>query len=240
MDEQKLVAWLQAYLEIRPDNIECYQQATTTRQYKVLAFLGDAVLGFVVTDSLVGNVKQQEAGDLTIKRSSITSREALAQWARHHELSAVVNIPSTCSANQITDNVLAEMLEALLGAIYLDLGLEKTREVIYRLFQLTSANRSEGKEALVLMQNWLRDKHCHHENYKGLLQECLAHYGYSPPQYVELNQNGPEHEPLFTVEVTCGLGKESLREVGQGKSKGEAGQLAARKLLLKIVNTSQS
>ena len=178
-----------------------------------LEYLGDAVLGLVVSDELYRRFPNWREGELTKAKSYVVSREILAKKAEELKLGKYLILSSgeERSGGRKRKSIISDALEALLGAVYLDGGLEKARRVICRL-------------VLKDMDDILT--HRFHFNYKSWLLEHVQAGGESFPEYRVLRETGPDHKKEFTVEVVVD-GKVLGR--GKGMSKKRAEQEAALK-----------
>ena len=176
-----------------------------------LEFLGDSVLGLVVTDMAFDAFPAMPEGELAKLRAAIVNAQALADVARSLGLGGLVRLGKgeEQSGGRDKASILADALEAVFGAVYLDLGLDETRRLIERLFRplMEAYARGEGDR-----------------DYKTILQEIASRELHTLPEY-RLEERGPDHEKEFTATVY--LGGEGLG-VGVGKSKKEAEQRAAR------------
>ncbi len=182
-----------------------------------LEFLGDAVLELIVTDHLYKNFPEPE-GELTSFRSALVKGRNLAQIAKKLGLSNLLLLSRGEEKNQGRDNelILANTFEALVGAIYLDLGLEKTRDFI--------KNWVLSKLDEILQKGMYRDA-------KSQLQELYQAKKGLTPVYKVLKQSGPDHAKKFVIGVY--VGKKKLAE-GQGSSKQKAQSNAAKQALKKL------
>jgi ribonuclease-3 len=176
-----------------------------------LEFLGDSVLGLVVTDMAYARFPDMPEGELAKLRAAIVNAQALADVARSLGLGGLVRLGKgeEQSGGRDKASILADALEAVFGAVYLDLGLDEARVLIERLFRplMEAYARGEGER-----------------DYKTILQEVASRELRTLPEY-RLEERGPDHEKEFTATVY--LGGEPLG-VGVGKSKKEAEQRAAR------------
>lgn len=176
-----------------------------------LEFLGDAVLGLVVTDIAFREFPEMSEGELAKLRAAIVNMGALAEVARDLGLGRFVLLGKgeEMSGGRDKASILADVLEALIGAIYLDRGLETARRLIERLFRprMIAYVRGEGDR-----------------DYKTILQELASAELRTLPEY-RISETGPDHEKEFTATVYLG-GK--AYGTGTGRSKKEAEQQAAR------------
>lgn len=188
------------------------------RSNERLELLGDSVLGLVVTDHLYRNYINKEEGDLTSMKSLIVSRKILAKISNDLELGRYIllNEAEEKAGGRSRPSIVADTLEAIIGAIYLDGGLEQAIEFINR-FVLSHLDKILTEE-----QN---------QNFKSILLEYSQSKSYGLPVYLVKNETGPDHEKLFTVEVKV---NNHIVGMGIGKSKKKAEQMAAKDALTKL------
>jgi ribonuclease-3 len=176
-----------------------------------LEFLGDSVLGLVVTEELYERFPDLDESRLSPLRSGVVNMRALASIARSLELGSALLIGKgeELTGGRDKNSILADAFEALVGAIYLDLGFEACRKVILNLMKdviedaITRGSGIDGKTAL---------------------QELVAASGWPAPEY-RVTESGPDHDKSFeAVAIVNG----STFKSGRGKSKREAEQEAAR------------
>jgi len=187
-----------------------------SESYERLEFLGDAVLELSVSTELYLRFPNADEGELTKTRSSIVRRETLAQIARRIDLGSYLFVGKgiESSSDSQLESVLAAAFEALVAAVYIDQGNEFTRALILRLIEpeLTQAEQMEGPP----------------ENPKSQLQELTQGQGLKPPTYELVSSEGPDHGPVFTVNV---LVNGQVVGTGAGGKKTEAEGAAARSAL---------
>lgn len=186
-----------------------------------LEFLGDSVLGLVVTDMAYASYPDLPEGSLAKLRAAIVNMVALADVARSLGLGEMVLLGKgeELSGGRDKSSILADALEAVFGAIYLDRGLDVARELIERLFRprMEAYARGEGDR-----------------DYKTILQELASQELRSMPEY-RLEERGPDHAKEFTATVY--VAGEALG-TGMGRSKKEAEQQAAREAHSRIADRS--
>lgn len=183
-----------------------------------LEFLGDSVLSLVVAEYLFNSFPDKDEGFLTKVRAKIVNRVALSDSAESLGLQNYILVSRNLS-NKFTaasKTVLSDALEALIGAIYLDHGLHECKRFIERI--LIEPNIKEGE--------YLID-----ENFKSQLLEYAQGTKHDIPSYTVIAEEGPQHERIFTIEVTIG---NQIRGVGKGRNKKSAEQEAAKDALSKI------
>lgn len=204
-----------------PDELLCL--ALTHRSYAYehgglptnerLEFLGDAVLGLTVTDELYHRHPDRSEGDLAKLRASVVNTQALADVARKLSddglgVHLLLGRGEANTGGADKSSILADGMESLLGAIYLEHGIETAREVILRLF----GGLLDAAPTLGAGLDW-----------KTSLQELTAARGLGAPSYV-VTATGPDHDKEFTAVVVV---METEYGTGVGRSKKEAEQKAA-------------
>ena len=187
-----------------------------TESYERLEFLGDAVLELTVSGELYRRLPEASEGRLTKTRSTLVRGETLARVARGLDLGDLLLVGRgvEVSGGRNQDSVLAAAFEALVAAVYLDRGMEQARSFVLRVMS--------GELASAL--DWRPPQ----ENPKSRLQETVQGRGMPTPKYRTIASEGPDHEPLFTVEV---LVDGEVVGSGQGSKKAEAEREAARSAL---------
>ncbi len=178
-----------------------------------LEFLGDAVLGLCVSDLLMKKHADFDEGTLSKIRSSLVNEKPLADLAAELGLGdcLLLGRGEEHSGGRVKESLLANALEAVIAAIYLDSSFSKTKTIIKRL--MTPLMNDEALNAQCF-------------DYKTALQELCQKKFKSAPLYTLLDASGPDHEKTFEIEVTAG---DDIRQIGRGKSKKEAQKQAAQK-----------
>lgn len=186
-----------------------------------LEFLGDAVLQLVITDLLYDGYPHLAEGQMAKVRAAVVSRGALAEVARHLDIGAHIELaPSeAATGGRHKDSILADAVEAVIGAVYLDSGIEPARSVVLSLWSDRVAERSK--------QPGVKD-------YKTRLQELTARDGVRPEYRVE--GTGPDHDRRFKAVVYV---KGVEYGAGEGRSKKESEQDAAREALEALIRDSR-
>ena len=184
------------------------------RHYERMEFLGDSVLGLVVAEWLYRELTERPEGDLTRRRSRLVSADALAAYADHLDLGSLLLLGQgeERSGGRSKGSLLADSMEAVLGAVYLDGGLEAARGVI-ALFLDFACSRFDPATT----------------DAKSALQEELQGLGLQLPIYRVSGEKGPDHCKIFTVEV---LVEGATAGTGTGNSKKTAEREAAERALL--------
>jgi ribonuclease III len=187
-----------------------------------LEFLGDAVLGIVVTDLAFREFPDMPEGELAKLRAAIVNMGALADVARDLGIGRFVLLGKgeEMSGGRDKSSILADALEAVLGAIYLDRGLPVARRLIERVFRprMVAYVRGEGER-----------------DYKTILQELASAEVRAVPEY-RIRERGPDHEKEFTATVFLG-GKPWGS--GIGRSKKEAEQQAAHEAYVRLTERAE-
>ncbi len=183
-----------------------------------LEFLGDSVLGIVVTDALYRDFPDLPEGDLAKMRAASVSQRSLAHIARGMDLGRCVLLGKgeRATGGADKDSILCDAFEAVLGAVYLSHGIEVARDVVLRLVGPTLLAASESGVAL---------------DWKTSLQEASAERGLGSPVY-EVEGTGPDHEREFTATVLVGG---IARGTGVGSAKKHAEQDAAAEAYAALV-----
>lgn len=181
-----------------------------------LEFLGDAILGFVIADQLYRRFPRADEGQLSRLRASLVRRETLAEVAKELQLSDVLRMGAgeLGTGGQHRTSTLADALEALLGAVYLDAGMQAVAELIQRLF--------DSRLQQVDVKHVVKDA-------KTRLQEWLQSRGEELPLYEVVRIAGQQHQQKFYV--SCCLPRSDMCCEGQGSSRRRAEQEAATRVL---------
>ncbi|KPL88329.1 hypothetical protein SE16_05745 [Ardenticatena maritima] len=191
-----------------------------TEDYERLEFLGDAVLDLVVAEHLFYALPDWPEGDLTFLRATLVRTEQLADYARQLGLGDILRLGrgAELSGGRNHTAILADAFEAVVGALYLDGGLDVVRDWVLERFiaPTVEAARRSGRTR--------RDP-------KSRLQEAVqARYNITP-RYAIIAESGPEHDRRFTAEVRIG---DEVWGVGEGRSKQEATLAAAEAALRRL------
>lgn len=249
MNDQELRQWIQKNFGLSPTDLNKYRMALTMRQYEVLELFGDAVLGFIVSEYLVTKYSIDEPGWFTHVRAGVVENKNLTRIGNKLSIASVAIIPSTSTREQVTDKVVADILEALIGAIYLDQGIKKCEKVIKKVFDLENKVIEEiavKNQHLVSNPQKARQRveervkediitSLEQRNPVSAIQEFLAQKGESPPEYSEIGRTGEPHRLLFTIEATCRFRGRCLVAEGIGSSLKEARKSSAQNLLVKVI-----
>ena len=184
-----------------------------------LEFLGDAVLKLVFSNFLFIKYPKEQEGMLTKYRARLISDDLLAQISRDIKLTELIQIGSSLkSVSSLPDSVCGDALEAMIGAIYLDIGYDPVEKFILKAWDKFI------EEAI---------KDAIKKDYKSILQEKVQALDSTHPEYKLLSSSGPSHDMIFRMGVFV---KTKLVAEGEGSSKKTAGQNAAKLALEKHYN----
>lgn len=216
-----IAAWVERVLGHRPRDAALFERALTHSSrgeghYERLEFLGDRVLGLVTAEWLYELFPHEPEGNLSRRLNALVSRETCAEIARELEIGrrAILGKQARDDGAADSDNVLGDMVEALIGALYLEAGIEAARRFIRTAWGDRAGTQGRAPQ-----------------HPKSALQEWAAANNRRPPVYETKRRSGPHHAPEFIVEVRIeGAGDASAK----GTSKQEAETAAARLLLEKL------
>ena len=220
---------LQSKLGYKFSNTDLLEQALKHRSYiyvyateegsiasnERLEFLGDAVLDLVVTEYLYKKFENKREGELTQIKSLLVSKVILAEKSRALGLGEYLYLSKeeNLAGGRNRTSIIGDAFEALLGAIYLDGGLEAAAAFVNNVVMI-------DVDEILANGNYL--------NFKSLLLEHTQSEGQGHPRYLPISEEGPDHRKIFSVEVI--VRGDHLGE-GQGRSKKEAQQMAAKDAL---------
>jgi ribonuclease-3 len=217
----ELTAWITETFGHRPKDPALFERALThgsqaAANYERLEFLGDRVLGLTVAEWLFERFQAEPEGALSRRLNALVTGPVCAEVAR--ELGVVPHLRLGKQARDDgasdSDNVLGDVMEALIGAVYLEAGLEAARAVVRKGWE----QRIDSQGAAP-------------RHPKSALQEWAAAHNRRPPEYEVVDRSGPNHAPRFTVKVMIGKLADATAE---GTSKQEAETAAAAALLEKL------
>lgn len=214
-------------INISPNNTDLYELALTHpsfnseantkhKDYEKLEFVGDSVIGFVSADLIFKYHEEMDQGLMSKLRSYLVCSKSLAKYSREYKFYEFVRIGHSISRDQLinSDKILEDIFEALIGAIYLDLGIDVAYDVVERI--LLQDIKDTGIDDIV-------------DSKTRLQEEIQAEYR-EAVKYVVIDEFGPAHDRTFVVQVLFNglvLGK------GMGKSKKAAEEAAAKDALSK-------
>ena len=190
------------------------------RHNERLEFLGDALLGMVIAEYLFATFPDADEGQLTRTRATLVNRESLAEVARGLDLGDLIHLGEgeLKSGGWRRDSILANAVEALLGAIYLDGGMDACRRTVLRLLEARLADINPDSTS---------------KDPKTALQEFLQSRRRSLPEYTTMDISGPSHQQLFTVSCQVDNLPEAVTATGPTRRKAEQ---AAARATLQILN----
>jgi ribonuclease III len=190
-------------------------RATCTENNERMEFLGDAVLGLIIGHILYRRFPDDDEGELQKKRAGLVNRAALARLMRRLELAPFIRMGrgDEMSGCRDLDSILADTLEAVIAAVYLDGGFHAAEKMIEKHFypMIESCGTREGTE-----------------DYRSLLQERVQAERGLTPRYQVIDEWGEDHRKTFKVAVYFG---DQEAGTGVGSNKREAAQRAARQAL---------
>jgi len=221
---------LQSRINLQFESEDLLKEALTHRSYinenpswpfknnERLEFLGDAVLELVITEELFKHLPKKEEGELTMHRAALVNAKMLGKIARNIGLDEEVLVSKGETKEILNGNgetILADGIEALIGALYLDGGYDAAQKFIrtFILQELDSVIKAGVKDAKSLIQEMVQSEH-----------------GFTPT-YRVIEESGPAHQKVFKVGLYVG---EELRSSGTGNSKQNAELVAAEKLVSKL------
>jgi ribonuclease-3 len=217
---------LQKILDVRINDKKLFEIALIHKSWAVenknklnnerLEFLGDSVLAVIVAEYLYKTFPEKSEGELSKLKAVLVSKPQLAKWAKQFKLNEFILISKSeeKSGGRKKESILASVFEAILGAIYLDSGIEECKRFMYKFL-------SESKEVEI-------------QDYKSILQELLQKYYKKLPEYTIVKETGPDHDKKFDCVVKL---DDEVLGYGVGKTKKQAQQNAAKKALEKIKKT---
>lgn len=221
----KAERWLDRTLQYRFDDPSLFSRALTHRSAdgrnnERLEFLGDAVLDLVISEALVEMRPEADEGDLSRLRSSLVKDSSLARIASAIDLGEHLLLGSgeRKTGGHRRESILADALEAIFGAIYLDAGFATAKRVVEQVFAARLDDLPDARD--------LRDP-------KTRLQEWLQARQLALPHYELRDVTGEDHKQLF--EVSCTVAELSQTTAGSASSRRKAEQKAAR-LMLEILH----
>jgi len=216
--QDALPVWIESALGHKPSDIALFRRALTHSSqspinYERLEFLGDRVLGLVAAAWLYRLLPDEPEGKLSRRINALVSRETCAEIAREIGLVQHIRLGKQARDDGAgdSDNVLGDVIEALIGALFLEGGFAAADSFVQRAW----ASRVDARERAP-------------QHPKSALQEWAAAKNLKPPVYTLAGRSGPHHNPRFTVTVAIGGAGEASAD---GSSKQEAETAAATKLL---------
>lgn len=196
-----------------------HEQQQETPQNERLEFLGDAVLGLIISEHLYTHFKKMPEGRLSQIKSQLINASACTHYMKKINIHSHILLGKgeKMALSKGKNSILADLFEALIGAIYLDGGLTSAKNFLFKYF---------FTDIEMIIQE-------PKENYKALLQDFCQQVHKVTPSYHLLQEEGPDHHKTFSVSVNMG---DQVLGIGQGTSKKEAQQHAAKNALESINN----
>jgi len=190
--------------------------SVTAQSYERLEFLGDRVLGLVIATALYRRYPQEPEGNLSKRYNGLVDRATCAENGREIGVPALIRLGRQAREDRATesDNVVGDVVEALIGALYLDGGMEAAERFILKLWGPDVETQRRAPQ-----------------HPKSALQELAAARDLKPPVYEVVSRTGAHHAPQFTIRVTVPKLGEATAD---GTSKQEAETAAAAALLSKL------
>lgn len=187
-----------------------------SRSNERLEFLGDAFFDAIIGEELYKIFPQKEEGFLSRVRASLVCEKSLAKAARKLELGRYILMGNgeDKSGGRDRESILADTMEAVIGAVYLDGGFEAVKKSVLDIFREAIDDAVNGKFIIT--------------DYKTALQEKLQHEGITDIKYVLIKETGPDHDKTFKVQLEVNGRPETT---GEGKSKKQAEQNAAEAMI---------
>lgn len=183
-----------------------------------LEFLGDSILEFISSEYIYHNYPNLKEGEMTKVRASVVCEDSLQKIAKMHNFSDFLYLGKSerTSQKEVRPAIMADSIEAVIAAIFLDGGLEEAKKFILNNLAKPIENAT---------------KNIGQKDYKTVLQEVLQKNGNVDIEYVIIDEKGPDHEKVFTAEVKF---NNKTLATGEGKSKKQAEMEAAQKALENI------
>lgn len=181
-----------------------------------LEFLGDRVLGLVMSDALLKADPAASEGLLAPRYNALVRREACADVARQIDIGTVLKLGRSemKSGGRRKEALLADAMEAVIAAVFLDAGFDAAQKMVLTLWGTRIYNvADDARDAKTALQEWAQAR------------------AEPPPSYVEIARSGPDHQPVFTIEARLTSGPAEQATAG---SKRQAEQAAATALLKKV------
>lgn len=191
-------------------------RSKTKKNYERLEFLGDSILGFVIAEALFEKFPDSNEGKLSQVRSKLVKGATLAKLGLELQVDEYIILgDSEKNGTHKREKILEDVVEAIIGAVYLDSDFETTKKVILGWYAQTLA--TEDFDVVKVKDD------------KSSLQEIMLQQSFNLPVYDIVSIDGKDHEQVFTISVTCN--EYDLTVDAQGKSRKKAEQAAAGKMI---------
>lgn len=181
-----------------------------------LEFLGDRVLGLVMSEALLQEDTDASEGQLAPRFNALVRKETCADVAREIDLGSVLRLGRSemLSGGRRKQALLGDAMEAVIAAVYKDAGFVAARDVVLQLWgKRIGQVEADARDAKTALQEWAQAR------------------GMKPPKYIELSRDGPDHAPVFTIAARLENGDQAHATAG---SKRQAEQAAAQALLAQV------
>lgn len=221
MSSGEIQKFVRQQLGYQPNDLALFELAFThssvsRESYERLEFLGDRVLGMVIANALYRRYPNEPEGYLSRRYNGLVDRETCAENGREIGVPALIKLGKQAredGANR-SENVVGDVVEALIGALFIDGGIEAAERFILKLWEPDLASQRRAPQ-----------------HPKSALQELAAAKGCKPPEYEVVGRTGAHHAPKFTIRVSVAKLGEAMAE---GSSKQEAETAAATALLSQL------
>ena len=192
--------------------------SSTRSDNQRMEFLGDRVLGLVMSEALYVTDMEAAEGQMTRRLGALVRKETCADVAREIGLGEVLRLGryEMISGGRRKLAVLGDAMEAVIAAVYLDAGYDVARDFVLRFWKTRIEGVDDARDPKTALQGWAQARRM------------------DPPKYVETARNGPEHAPVFTIAARLDSGVEAIATAG---SKRQAEQAAAKALLSELENS---
>ena len=199
-----------------------------------LEFLGDAVVGLVITEALVERMPERREGQLTLLKSQLVRESCLAEVAETIGLGLALRLGrgEDLSGGRRRPSILADALEALIAAMFIDGGYEAVRPVVQRMF---AELLQEAAQAVSELGDTPGALSAGVANWKTAVQELLQQLGHQPPTYTVVSFMGPANLRQFRVQATAFIDNDLLTGEGEGANKKFAEHVAAGDLYQRLL-----
>ena len=192
------------------------------KQYQRLEFVGDRVLGLVIAEWLFEYYPDVDEGGMASRHTNMVRKETLAEVAVAMNISGFIHMAKSTEDNggRTKPTILADVCEAVIGAVLKDGGYDAARKLVRKFWECYISQETIGRrDAKTRLQEWVQARHI------------------PTPKYVVIDRSGPAHDPYFTIEARI---NDMVPEVGKGRSKREAEQDAASKVLNRLEKKNKS
>lgn len=195
------------------------RSSTTRPDNQRLEFLGDRVLGLVMSEALLAKDTSASEGQLAPRFNALVRKETCAEIAAQIDLGSVLKLGRSemKTGGRRKQALLGDAMEAVIAAVYLDGGFEPAKSLILRLWgSRIDQVEADARDAKTSLQEWAQAR------------------GQKPPSYTETGRTGPDHAPMFTIRAQLESGESAQAQAG---SKRVAEQMAAKSLLQEVEKT---